>query len=636
MGTPQNSLVITKDDLRAHQDDAQSFIESVKLRVPMGAGRAMGTFVSSQHTTEESVSLRALISSINTGDALMSDIGLHTLRAIRTGLQVGLHLAAKYRERVGVDSFKTAAGLSDSQNKEYNEKMQTAAAVALFSFASYVLYDMVPHIAGNTFIGNIKATYDTPDISAPGQAFRSMVFYLGQLIKAESGHSDERLVAIVVGFAEAVQGQIVNRQESLGHTDAWKNVSYQLEESTFSVSGFEATPRETRVSVEFNKVNMDDIVGNADAKHFARRLAMRMLCYNFGEKKNVFAELGGLSPVWMGYGKPGTGKSMLIAALATLLDAYCRDLGIPFLFHPLPDNIVDSYQGNSAKNMVAWMKPIQSPDSIIFAPIDDAENILEERTRQGVSEGVRAVIGVFLRYTEGAYAINHGNATIGVFTNLPEQLDAAVRSRIQGRMIIDGAKTQEDFFDQDHLWFRKFKGQEGFNNLQAPTDYTYMSAQARLKSLADAAQTHDTPEHEAVKELFEQVLVLHDSKTHEFFAELYTMVLGRFPTFSSRDVRNIQSAVDQRIMDFDLPEDWFKTPEVFCNRPYDEQKAMVLELRGANMRGLSFADIYRQEAVRYLDNYAVIADAAFDRDVERAVTSLRVQNAAMARLITKN
>ena len=35
-------------------------------------------------------------------------------------------------------------------------------------------------------------------------------------------------------------------------------------------------------------------------------------------------------------------------------------------------------------------------NKIIFAPVDDAENNLEERTRKGVSAGVRELIGVFL------------------------------------------------------------------------------------------------------------------------------------------------------------------------------------------------------------------------------------------------
>ena len=59
-------------------------------------------------------------------------------------------------------------------------------------------------------------------------------------------------------------------------------------------------------------------------------------------------------------------------------------------------------------------------------------------------------------YTEGAYAMNYGNSSIGLFTNLPEQLDKAVINRIQGRFKIDGAQSENDFIDQDYLWWKKF------------------------------------------------------------------------------------------------------------------------------------------------------------------------------------
>ena len=81
----------------------------------------------------------------------------------------------------------------------------------------------------------------------------------------------------------------------------------------------------------------------------------------------------------------------------------------------------------------------------------------------------------FLRYTEGAYAVNYGNSSIGLFTNLPEMLDKAVISRVQGRFKIDGARTAHDFLDQDHLWWRKLdKTMPDFVNMQDPSNYTYL------------------------------------------------------------------------------------------------------------------------------------------------------------------
>lgn len=628
--TTQNAVKITKADLVKQRNSADGLLKSVSWSVtPTLDENDPSAYMRQMSKRNETLNITSLVQAIDASDELLSDAQLHTLRAIRGALQVARHVAYNYRERAGVPA--SAEGLSETLKTEVQEKQVTAGAIAAFVMARYLLWDMQSLVSGNVFLGSINVTVAEVEIKRPMPALGCATFYLAKNIEREVNGDDARLVAAVYRYAELLQEKVLALITPLKHLEAFTQITYLLEDTEFSVSGFDAMDFGVSASVEFNRVEMEQIVGNADAKHFARRMVMRMLCYNLQAQRNIFTELGGLSPVWMGYGKPGTGKSMLIAAVATMFKDYCDALGIPFLFNPLPDNIIDSYQGNSAKNMVAWMKAAHDPSRIVFMPVDDAENILEERTRQGVSEGVRAAIGVFLRYTEGAYAINRGNASVGVFTNLPEQIDAAVRSRIQGRMVIDGADTVPDFLDQDYIWFKKFADQAGFNNLTRP-DYDYMSAQGELKSMSEAAQTRDEPEHQTVHDIFTDVAFKFDVNAHDFFANLYMAFMKRFGAFSSRDVRNIQSAVDQRIMDFDLPEEWFENPETFCLLDYDRQKEMVIDLRNQNMQGLQFADIYRQEAIRYLDNYARIADAQFDRQVHERIEQHRIMEAVSRRV----
>ncbi|WAC02601.1 hypothetical protein N7U66_02600 [Lacinutrix neustonica] len=137
-------------------------------------------------------------------------------------------------------------------------------------------------------------------------------------------------------YFEALIDEIQLRKSSLEYTETIVDRTYKLENSEFSISGWDNVFAGTAKSIEFNKVQFEQIVGNRDAKHFARRLTERMLSYDFEAKKNPFQELGGFMPVFMGYGIPGTGKSMLIAAIATRLKEHCDHLDIPFLFHPMP------------------------------------------------------------------------------------------------------------------------------------------------------------------------------------------------------------------------------------------------------------------------------------------------------------
>jgi hypothetical protein len=328
---------------------------------------------------------------------------------------------------------------------------------------------------------------------------------------------------------------------------------------------------------------------------------------------------------------------MLIAAIATRLKEHSENLNIPFLFHPMPDTLISTFQGGSAEKMVEWMKPLQDPTRLIFAPIDDAENNLQERTTQGVSAGVKEVIGVFLRYTEGAYAVNYGNSSIGLFTNLPEMLDKAVISRVQGRFKIDGARNEKDFVDQDYLWWKKLEDtMPDFINMTNPSDYKYLDAQKVAKNLGEILDKIDKPTEDRVLDTFEKVSSKYKDNEHMFYAHLYTEIQKIFPFFSSRDVRNIQKAVSLRLTDFDLEDDWFNNPEVYFKKDYDTKFGMLQELMRANMKGLDFSDIRRQEVVRYLDNVATIADTDFKRKVDARINQLNIETEARERFGKEN
>lgn len=552
-----------------------------------------------------------------------------TLFAVQEGITLGIWIKDSYYDASGLSSLnERKSALDTSGKREYESKMQTATAFMLYATAYNILHNLKTIASDDLSVMKQKFA-GLPEVSllSPLKGISCCLYYYDKYLShPDIIKSDKDVTDFTVVYFEALIDEIQMRKSTLEYTETILDRTYKLEKSDFAVSGWDNVFAGAAKSVEFNKIQFEQIVGNRDAKHFARRLTERMLSYDFTAKKNPFQELGGFMPVFMGYGIPGTGKSMLIAAIATRLKEHCDNLDIPFLFHPMPDTLISTFQGGSAEKMVEWMKPLQDPSKLIFAPIDDAENNLQERTAQGVSAGVKEVIGVFLRYTEGAYAVNYGNSSIGLFTNLPEMLDKAVISRVQGRFKIDGARTEHDFLDQDHLWWRKLQDtMPDFVNMNNPEAYTYLSDQGLAKNMGDILKAVEKPSEERVMETFEKVEKMHRFEDHMFYASLYTEIQKIFPFFSSRDVRNIQSAISLRLTDFDLEQDWFDNPEIYFKKDYDTKLGMLQELMRANMKGLDFSDIRKQEVIRYLDNVATIADTDFKRKVDARVNQLNIE-----------
>ncbi len=638
-----NFIPITESDRGQWVDKASIYMQQVEWADKQKASQSTSKLMPSPLFPTTSTRQSTAISLLDVGHAeshdefMMTEVIFHVLMKIRKGITIGLHLEELYTKSSGLDLLieqNRAGRLPPSQQAELMGKSQTRAAIAIFALASYVVWDLAAYRTDD--VSNVAMTVDEPSeisFENTNKAITSTLFYFGKDIHVEGKvNNDFEFVKFALLYFRHIIAAVKMREVGLNYKEPFTGVKYKLDDCDFILDGFHEFADRSVVSVEFNKVYFKDIVGNRQAKHEAQRMVQRLLCYDPVIKKNPMRELGGLAPIRMGYGPPGTGKSMLIAAIATELQEQCKWHGIPFLFHPFPDNIVSTYQGGSAERALSYMQALRDPSKLIYATTDDAENICEERTRQGVSAGVREVIGVILRHTEGAYAVNYGNTLWDFFTNIPEQIDKAILSRIQARFLIDGARTVHDFLDQDHLGFRQLGVIDPtFIAMEDPKGYTYLADQARVVRLDKLAERYREPKEERIKMLYEKTRGRHNVRQHEFFAALYVAVQEVYPNFTSRDVRNIQSAVTSRVLDFDFPPDWMTDPVIFFKQPYDQKKGMLVEVMKGNMGGLSFADIRLEEVFRYLDNMVVIADKDRERKIATLIEDLEVREEANRR-----
>ncbi|MBI2056202.1 MAG: AAA family ATPase [Candidatus Sungbacteria bacterium] len=650
MAEAKNAIPIAKSDLKDFAERATRFLQVTKWRPKPGLmpkekqpqiTDALVGVPQLKETVlitapqEEQVSILESARRVAGDTVFLSDTLNHILLTLRTGIQIGAHLSKLYERASNFDGLKdlNAQGkMTDLQRTEFRSKSQTASSIALFALAYYIVWDLESK-AGDVEKVNVDFS-DVPEFALRGSldAVQCALFYYGAYLESGSIRTEQEFIKLTLVYFKRVLEELKLRKDSFAYLEPFTSCTYQLEESEFNVQGFETEISGGRVSVEFKRTSIEEMVGNRDAKHHASRLTNSLLTYSPKDKRNPMFDLGGFTTVILGHGKPGTGKSMMISVTATQLNDRCKEYNYPFLFWQMPDTMVSSFQGKSAEHMYNWISALRDTSKIIYAPIDDAENNLEERTRQNASEGTRQIVGVFLRNSESAVAVWRGNAVLALYTNIPDQIDKAVLSRVQTRFSIDGAKTIHDFLDQDYLWWKRYlEINPGFVNLRDPDDYAYLTEQKLVKRLDEIKEYGAEIAEATISDIVKSVEKRYPRTSHMFFATLFAEVMRAHPQFSSRDLRNIQSAVSMRIMDFDYPEHWEDHPEDFFFQPYDRKMAMLKELMIANMHGLSFADIRYQETVRYLDEMIKITEKGKRRRIEERAEQIEIEVAAQER-----
>lgn len=651
-----SEIPITKADLNQHLTLANTLLKSVTyqpkrdvaaLRAERAQGqeKPSGLVFSREFVPGEAkpLSILALVRQINKGDELLEENLNATLNTVRTGIQIGLHVANLFGKYSGLEALRGRQSRNEltgpAEQADWKNKMEAQAAITLFVSSFYITWKLSSQSADELPTVHVDFAGLPEPLALRGQvqALNGALYHWGSYLSA--AQTGLEVLKYTQLFFKATLDDLKTQAQAFEpNAGVFIDKSYRLEGTTFSVNGFHADVHGAGASVEFRRVDINDIVGNKDAKHHAYRIAQYLIAYDAKRKMNPLVELGAFPWIYLLKGKPGTGKTMIIGATLTLVDDYCRALGIPFRAHPFPNTIVSTFQGGSAENMQNWMNVLKNPNEIIIAPIDDAETAFESRTRQGISSGVREVINTFLVNTEGATAVIRGNAIMLIATNIPDQLDLAVMSRIQGRASVDGAISTEDWMDQIRLWTGKIDGwNKDLVDLSWPQRYEFLAAQGLMletKSQGSVRLDFTDKRLEQIHDRLEKAGLR--TNNFEYFGTLYGEVAKVFPQFSSRDERNIRTAVMTRFFDFDFPSQWLERKELFVEKSYDEKRTMILDLARQNLGKLKFSDVMFEEAVRYLNATVSILDGGINRRIDERAEEIRINHEAHQRFEKKS
>ncbi|PTX50898.1 SpoVK/Ycf46/Vps4 family AAA+-type ATPase [Gemmobacter caeni] len=546
------------------------------------------------------------------GEGLVTPPEAQALAALRRGLAIALAMGETFAQGSALAELKRAnleARLPEPRRAEFTALLAAEALVVLHAFANATAYLLAPALGEVTVeLGTVEEILTD---NAP-LALQGALWELDQDI-ATHGTDDPRLIATIAAFCEALMTRVASRVEGVAPAALFAAQSWRVEADGLTLAGFSPAraAKGTALTMQFRKPT--EVVGNHIAKYQAMRLAKMLMAYDFSRKLNPFAELGGFIFTFMGDGKPGTGKTTLIQMMAGLLNDYCKVAGYPFRYQNFSIDQIDSYQGKSGQNAKAFITNVIDPAVIAFGTIDDIDQIAGKRGDRQSSAGQQEVTAVFMEAFAGANTVVRGNCTFGMFSNYPENVDDALRQRAGARFLVDGPQSREDYIDILALLLGK-------NHAIPLGEHDLFAAQEIKRAVAASFEKHARPQEDGLIRVFDKVAA--DIGPLDTIAKLGTYLKAiqqADDRFTGRAIKNITDAVKVRAMDFELPDAWMETPDLFLFQPYERKMEMIRSLMTPITVEMVVQEInrYADSEFRYADKSDEAAISAMVRDFGR-------------------
>jgi hypothetical protein len=615
---------IPEEDIARHMATAQSMVtRMVTLESEGGAGgttiagtgrRFVPTVSTSGVRKTREVSLASAIQAIRPGDQMLSPAQHALLYRARRGIMVGLAIAdvfARQTNLEGLQARNASAPLQGADAETFKNLLSAAAYIAAFSLAAYLSV---------TLSGEGEPAEDVPEpdylFDTPQDAAKSMVAGLERAI--QGAPDDLGLTSRARAFARVAMEGLISRKSRFAGLAAFENVHIRIEQDDFDLNGFDVAPGQKRKPLTMSFKRPEEVVGNHIAKYQGMKLAKMIMAYDFTRQMNPFVELGGFLFTFIGDGMPGTGKTTLIQMIAGLINDYCQVAGYAFHYENFGVDQISSYQGKSGQNCKDFINNVLNPKAIGFGTIDDVDQVAAKRSDDRASAGQQEVTAVLMESFAGASTVVRGNATFGMFSNYPENVDDALRQRAGARWLVDGPQSREDYIDIFALL-------AGKNHSIPLGDHKLYANQEIKKAVTETYAAHEKPHEEGLAAVWERFQ--KEKGRPATIADVGTylhMIRVAEPRFTGRAVKNITDAIKMRAMDIDLPDDWFANPETFLHKSYDDKKTMIEDLRGPIT-----LDMILQEINRYADSEFRYTDKSDDAAITDIIRRERQREKAV-------
>src|SRR5262245_58088411 len=271
----QAAIPIEQRQLREVAERANRLLQQVKWTPrtppPASAPAQPGTLEWRDSTTapaaEQRVSLLQLAHRLSRDPVLLSDDAHRVMSVIRRGIQIGAHLSKLYGKASNLETLieqNERGGLADPQRAEFRAKYQTAAAIALFSLAYTIAWELASYKAEEAAAVPIELG-PLPEVTlrSPVEAIDCALYYYGAFLGRSGAVNDDlQLLKATSLYFRAVLDEIKLREGSLDFAEPFTTRTYKLEGSALTIAGFTTELGAAAVGIEFNRVELHEIVGN--------------------------------------------------------------------------------------------------------------------------------------------------------------------------------------------------------------------------------------------------------------------------------------------------------------------------------------------------------------------------------------